>query len=495
MPNTCKWLDCPKNYTNDVYGLWIYKFGIEMIRTLFALLLNVLFAMLAVAETRPNILLMMADDMGYGDLSCYGSTQIQTPNIDALAAGGVKCTNAYVTSSVCAPSRAGLMTGRYPNRFGFEHNIVGASEYYNRETTGLPTDEITVADRLKKVGYQTACIGKWHLGVDLERFHPNSRGFDYYFGRYKGHGYFPKAEDKQIYRQRQPVTKIDVPYTTDWYTKEAIEFIDRVDDKKPWFIYLAHDTPHTPLQAKPEDVEKFKHIKNKKRRTVCAMQHCLDYNIGKLVSHLKSIGQFDNTLIVFLSDNGGITNGATHSINAPLNGQKSTFWDGGIRIPMIFSWPANLPKNVEYASPVISADFMPTFLAAAGHPLKLKQGKENKKTIDGVNLLPYLNREAEGKPHEELYWRISHRGAAIRSGNWKLVRVPHRRVMLYDLATDISEQNNLADQEPEITSELLHKLAVWEESFVDTPRWFSRNGWRAKNRKQYDQEYLLKQPQ
>jgi arylsulfatase B len=297
-------------------------------------------AVVAVAEERqmPNILIILADDMGYGDLSCYGSMQIQTPQIDMLAAAGVRCTNGYVSGVVCAPSRAGLMTGRYQNRFGFEHNIVGAADYYDAEQIGLPTDEVTMADRLRALGYATACIGKWHLG-NSEEFHPNSRGFDYYFGRLKGHGYFPRVSDQAIFRQREPVESVDVPYTTDWYTIEAISFIDRVPGSQPWFLYLAHDTPHTPLQAKVEDLARYAHISNKSRRTICAMQHCLDENVGRLTRHLKETDRFDNTLIAFFSDNGGVVRNCSHSINAPLRGKKALFLDGGMHVPFVFSWP------------------------------------------------------------------------------------------------------------------------------------------------------------
>ena len=446
----------------------------------------------AAAETpaKPNVLLILADDMGYGDISCYGSLQISTPNIDSLAEGGIRCTQAYVSMMVCAPSRAGIMTGRYQSRFGFEHNLVGARDYYVSDQIGLPLDEVTVADRLKAAGYHTACIGKWHLGGD-ENHHPNSRGFDYYFGRYKGHGYFPKVEDKKIYRQREPVESIDVPYTTDWYTKEAIEFIDRSSDENPWFVYLAHDTPHTPLQAKPEDIERFKHIASKPRRVYCAMQYCLDQNIGKLVDHLRKTGQLENTLIVFLSDNGGTTHA---SINAPLRGSKATFLEGGLRVPMIFHWPAGLPRGKTYEQPLISLDFLPTFAAAAGITLPAKP------KLDGVSLLPYLRGDhatldADARPHDELYFRMTLRGAAYRENDWKLIRLPHRPAELYDLSNDISELNNLAAEDPDRVRAMMHQLNVWEQEFKDTPRWFSGNSWIKKNRKKYDKEYQLTQPQ
>ena len=443
----------------------------------------------------PNIIIILADDMGFGDLSCYGSKQIPTPHIDALAKSGVRCTNGYVSGVVCAPSRAGLMTGRYQNRFGFEHNIVGAAEYYKSDHIGLPVDEITMADRLKALGYATACIGKWHLG-NREAMHPNSRGFDYYFGRFKGHGYFPKVSDKAIYRQRNPVTSIDVTYTTDWYTKEAIDFVTRTPRNQPFFLYLAHDTPHTPLQAKDEDLAKFQHIASKTRRTICAMQHCLDENVGRLVQHLKDIDRFENSLIVFFSDNGGVTKRTEQSINAPLRGQKAMFLDGGMHVPFVFCWPAGeLPAGTVYEQPFISLDLVPTFLTAAGSPWKLKSGRQNGKIYDGVDLLPYLRGERNGEyPHETLYWRITHRGAAIRDHDWKLVRTPHRPPMLFDLSADISEQNDLANKHPEQVAELMRKLAEWESSLKHTPRWFSNNRWMSSIFSAYESTYAIQQP-
>ena len=443
------------------------------------------------ATNRPNILVILADDMGYGDISCYGSRQIQTPNIDSLADDGIRCTQGYVSMMVCAPSRAGIMTGRYQSRFGFEQNLLTTRrEYYVRELVGLPLDEVTVADRLKAAGYHTACIGKWHLGGS-EAHHPNSRGFDYYFGRFKGHGYFPTVEKQQIYRQREPVKSIDVPYTTDWYTKETIDYLQRVPDGEPWFVYLAHDTPHTPLQAKPQDIEKFKHIRPKNRRTYCAMQHCLDENVGRLLKYLRDSGQRDNTLIVFLSDNGGTCNG---SINAPLRGRKATFLEGGLRVPMIFSWPAGLPTGKTYTQPVISLDFLPTFAEAAGAELPAKP------EIDGVSLLSHLREEespenGDARPHEKLFFRMTLRGAAYRDHDWKLVRLPHRPPELYDLSTDTSELNNLAADNQDRVRRMMYELNVWEQGFKDTPRWFNSNGWIKGNREAYDQQYQLTQPE
>ena len=448
------------------------------------------------AASPPNLILILADDMGYGDLSCYGSKQIATPNLDALAAEGIRCTAGYVSGVVCAPSRAGLMTGRYQNRFGFEHNIVGAAPYYNADHIGLPVEEVTLADRLKTRGYATACIGKWHLGSS-EAMHPNSRGFDYYFGRFKGHGYFPKVGARAIFRQRAPVERIDVPYTTDWYTKEAIDFISRTPVDQPFFLYLAHDTPHTPLQAKQEDLDKFSHIEDPNRRKVCAMQACLDENVGRLVSFLKTNRRYENTFVVFLSDNGGVVNGVRHSINAPLRGKKAMFVDGGMHVPFIFSWPAGGFKNKVFERPFISLDLVPTFLAAAGKPWELQDGKEGTRVYDGVNLLPFLRGERDDtdRPHETLYWRITHRGAAIRDHDWKLIRTPHLPPALYDLSVDPSEKDDLAARHPERVRELLRKLSQWEASFEHTPRWFSSNRWMKSIFDAYDASYPLVQPE
>lgn len=452
----------------------------------FALLLTPVFA------KKPNILVILADDMGYGDLSCFGSTQIPTPHIDALAAGGVRCTTGYVSGSVCAPSRAGLMTGRYQESFGFDHNL-SHHPTVQPEWLAVPKDEKMMPAYLKEAGYATAIIGKWHLGgKSIDWHHPLSRGFDYYFGRYGGHGHFPTVQSKSIFRGREPVTEIDVPYTTDWYTKEAIDFIDRAPANKPWFVYLAHDTPHTPLQAKEEDIARFSHIEDKKRRIYAAMQHCLDENVGKLVAHLKAKKQFDNTLIVFFSDNGGPTS-SNASLNAPLRGQKAMILDGGVRVPFIFSWPGGLPSGKTYHQPFISLDLLPTFLAAA----QLDRSKlENKKRpLHGKNLLPYLRGEkGDTPPHETLYWRILMRTAGIRHQHWKLIRFPDRPAQLYDLRTDISEKNDLANKHPEVVTDLLKKLFAWEKTHDRPPSFLGSIKWMEKHMSMYDADYQLEQP-
>jgi arylsulfatase B len=451
---------------------------------------------------KPNILLILVDDMGYGDLGCYGSREIPTPSIDALASAGVRCTQGYVSSSVCAPSRAGLMTGRYQNRFGFEHNPTYESPLPG-EQIGLPKDERTIADRLKAGGYHTACIGKWHLGETAAWQRPNARGFDYFFGMLGGyHHYFPTIRKHHLYRNTEPVTCIDEPYLTDWLTTEAIDFITRVPAGEPWFVYLAYNTPHTPLEAKEEDLQRFAHIPDQTRRTYCAMQHCLDENVGRLIRHLRNTGQWDNTFIVFLSDNGGACD-VNRAINAPLRGQKSTKLEGGLRVPFIFTWPATLPAGERYDQPLIALDLLPTFLAAAGLPppqaeqQRLRNPKEKKTTrhFDGVDLLPYLRgQRGQDRPHQTLYLRRALWGAAIRHGDWKLLRLPDRAPELYDLANDISERTNLARQHPEKVAELMAKLYDWEMSLERNPMWIDDFKWMQRTRSLYDREYELLQP-
>ncbi|WP_144059618.1 sulfatase-like hydrolase/transferase [Rhodopirellula sallentina] len=446
----------------------------------------------ASAVVKPNVLLILADDMGYADIGCHGSTQIPTPNIDALAQDGVLCTQAYVSGAVCSPSRAGILTGRYQQRFGWEHNFA-FNPHVIPEYKAVPKDERMIPQYLRPAGYATAIIGKWHLGLrDIKWQHPLGRGFDYYFGRYGGHGHFPKAEDRNILRGFDPVTEIEVPYTTDWYTKEAIDFIDRTPADTPWFLYLSHDTPHTPLQAKQDDIARFSHIKDEKRRVYAAMQHCLDENIGRLVKHLKDTDQYDQTLIVFFSDNGGAVT-ANASLNSPLWGMKGILYEGGIRVPMIFSWPDGLPSGVTYKQPLITLDLLPTLLSAAG--IERTRVEHTKRKLDGVNLLPYLRGEfGDRRPHQTMYWRIAQKGAAVRDGDLKLIRTPFKLPMLFDLGSDVSEQSDLASQQPDKVDELMRKLNDWELTLDATPVILESVKWQRDSRKKYEAPYETDQP-
>ncbi len=450
----------------------------------------------AAAEDPPNILLIIADDMGYGDLGCYGSSQIKTPNLDSLAAGGIRFTDSYVSASVCAPSRAGLLTGRYQERFGFEHNL-STPDHVKPEVIGIPLDETLISDRLKALGYRTGAIGKWHVGQHLPEHHPNARGFDFFFGMLGGsHTYWPTVDKNQLLRNNKKVTEIRTPYLTDWFSREAEDFIDR-NQSRPWFLYLSYNTPHSPMQAKEEDLEVFSHIKPKRRQTYCAMQHCMDQNIGKIVAKLKSTGQFENTLIVFISDNGGSVT-VSSAINAPLNGMKGSFLEGGLRVPMIIHWPAKFAAAQTYTRPVISLDLTPTFVGVAGGVIEEEMVGEGKlayqRKRDGVNLMPFLQKKAAGQPHQMLFWRMALRGSAIRKDDWKLIQTPHHRTMLFDLSKDISEQHNLAEKMPTKVAELTSDYADWSESLRANPMWISGNNWFKYNRKLYDQRYETEQP-
>lgn len=443
---------------------------------------------------QPNILMILADDMGYGDLGCYGSLQIETPVLDKLAAGGIRGTDGYVCANVCAPSRAGLLTGRHPQRFGFEHNLnKGFPTLPGR--LGVPVDQPTIATHLKKAGYRTSLIGKWHVGDSVPGMLPNAKGFDHFFGMHSGsHGYFPTPEKNHLFRNEKPIKKIEHPYLTDWFTHEAISRM--TPGEKPFFCFLSYNTPHTPMQAKAKDLARFAHLKGKRRQTYAAMQWCMDQNIGKILNHLREQKLLENTLIVFFSDNGGSVT-ASHACNAPLRGMKGSFLEGGIRVPFIFHWPAGLPSGTTFTHPFTSLDLLPTFIAAAGKELPPRITKKGKKKIvnhDGRNLLPFLRGDVKKAPHEALYWRMTMRGSAIREGDWKLLINVHTPPALYNLADDISEQKNLFHEMPGKVADLWLKLNRWQESLEDTPHWQEDPYWQGYNRKLYTHTYWLTQP-
>lgn len=458
------------------------------------------------ATSQPNLLLILADDMGYGDLSCYGSLQVRTPNLDRLAREGVRCTDGYVSSSVCAPSRAGLLTGRSGSRFGFEHNLSHPS-HVEPEFAGVPLDEPLIPERLGELGYRTGLVGKWHQGEALPEHHPTARGFDAFFGMLKGsHAYWPTVESHRLLFGSESPTSIRTPYLTDWFTLEAIDFIRgegamaTEDPERPWFLFLSYNTPHSPMQAKEEDLARYAHIHDETRRTYCAMQSCMDDNIGRILDVLEERGELENTLIVFLSDNGGSVE-VSHAINAPLRGTKGTFLEGGIRVPTIYHWPMTLDPGV-YRKPVSALDVMATFVSAAGGTppsvgeRQAREGRGPKKgpIYDSVDLIPYFLGTAEGSPHPALHWRMALRGSAIRVGDWKLVRPNSQLPQLYDLGEDIGETRNLIAEEPERATDLLDQLNAWEVQLERNPVFLSDPYWSGYNRRLYDKEYTLEQP-
>jgi arylsulfatase A-like enzyme len=439
-------------------------------------------------EKRPNIILIVGDDMGYADIGVHGCRDIPTPHIDALATAGVRCTSGYVSGPYCSPTRAGLLTGQYQTRFGHEFNPGGGQRRARRRQTqggpdaqqqaqlqganrqrriGLPLSETTIADRLKAAGYTTGLVGKWHLGGG-ERFHPQRRGFDEFFGFLGGaHPYFP-AEEGRILRGKERVDEQE--YLTDALGREAVAFIDR-HREQPFFLYLAFNAVHTPMHADEARLANFKHIGDKRRRTYAAMMSAMDDAIGAVADKLREAQIEENTLVFFISDNGGPTMPGTSgnaSNNAPLRGSKRTTLEGGIRVPYVVKWPAQLPAGKVYERPVIQIDIVPTALAAAGVE------NEEDESIEGVNLLPHLRGGDDGAPHDALYWRFG-RQMAIRQGDWKLVRydatVDGMRgqftdAKLYNLAVDIGEANDLMDDEPEKAATLQAAWDEWEKSNV-----------------------------
>lgn len=406
----------------------------------------------------PNVVVIVGDDCGYADFSFQGCKEWQTPNIDRIAKEGVRCTDGHVTGFVCSPTRAGLLTGRYQQRFGHEFNP--PPEY--SETNGLPTDEATFADLLKQGGYRTAAFGKWHLGY-APKFHPQSRGFDDYYGFLQGsRTYWPVKGNQlnEMLRGREPVEE-KFEYMTDELGRATAEYINQHKDS-PFFLYVCFNAVHSPMQAKEEDLAKFGHIQNETRRTLAAMTLAFDRAVGEVLGALDENNLTQDTLVAFISDNGG-PEGVNASDNGPLRGVKGNPFEGGMRVPFALRWPAKLPKGETYDKPVIALDLLPTALAAAGLTA------DPPKPLDGVNLLPYLTGEKSGRPHDTLYWRAGD-SKALRDGDLKLVYFQGEGPMLFDLANDLGEEKDLASSRPDDVKRLGDKLAAWEAE-VEQPRW------------------------
>jgi arylsulfatase A-like enzyme len=416
---------------------------------------------------KPNIVLIVADDLGYGDIGCHGGRQIPTPHIDSLAAHGVRCTSGYVTCPVCSPTRAGLLTGRYQQRFGHEFNPGPPAAA--PANFGLPLSEKTLADRLKALGYATGMVGKWHLGFKPE-YHPLSRGFDEFFGFLGGaHSYVNARADgtNPILRGRETIDEKE--YLTDAFTREATAFINRRKDA-PFFLYLTFNAVHAPMQAPEKYLARFGGIRNERRRTYAAMLSAMDDGIGQVLDTLRREGLEENTLVFFISDNGGPPQ-ANASRNTPLSGAKGTVMEGGIRVPFLVQWPTKLPQGKVFDAPVVSLDILPTAIAAAGG--QIDAGAK----LDGVNLLPYLTGENQSPPHDALYWRFGE-ARAIRSGNWKLVRPVSTSPQLFDLAADVGETKNLAAEKPDVLRDLESRLGKWDAELAK-PLWRGQGGAKA----------------
>jgi arylsulfatase A-like enzyme len=371
----------------------------------------------------------------------------------------VRCTNGYVTHPFCSPTRAGLLTGRYQQRFGHENNPAWLPD---NTVAGLPTTEVTLPQVLKSAGYVTGCVGKWHLGAHPQ-FHPNRRGFDVYFGLLGGgHRYLPDAPGGVEYsipldRNGRPEPLRE--HLTGVLGKEAAAFITR-HKSQPWFLYLAFNAPHTPLQVTDEQLQRVAHIEDETRRKYAGLVIGLDDAVGVVLDALRSSGRAENTLVWFFSDNGGPIS-VTHSSNAPLRGAKGQVYEGGIRVPFLISWPARLRAGTDFAPPVSALDVFATSAAVA------RVTVPNQHQLDGVNLVPYLAGERTGSPHDRLYWRAGG-GAkfAIREGDWKLVGEDPAQLQLFNLASDVGEATDLAAQHPEAVARLRRAYEDWNQHNV-----------------------------
>ena len=429
----------------------------------------------------PNILVIYVDGLGYCDSGLYGCTKIPTPNIKRLGEEGVLFTQGYVSSPVCSPSRAGLLTGRYQQRFG--HEFLPSSTPDSQ--AGMPLTETTLADALKNAGYVTGMVGKWHLGVQ-ERFHPNNRGFETFYGiltattdyidptREDAKYWVPVYEGYQIPdpykdspwqgRGDRPVMRGKVAveendYLTEAFSREAVNFINK-NSSRPFFLYLPYLAPHGPLQVTEKYYDRFPHIKDEASRIQAAMVSALDDGIGQVIDALERNDVEENTLIFFVSDNGG---GVAHyTSNDPLRLGKQTMFEGGIRVPFVMKWPRKIPRGVVFEPPVSALDIFPTaYVAAGGVP------RENMQ-LDGVDLLPYLEGSKKLPPHENLFWRAGSIWA-VREDTWKLIYAADR-YWLFDLKADVVEQNNMADLRPDVVKRLQESYDEWNRGNI-APLW------------------------
>jgi arylsulfatase A-like enzyme len=465
-------------------------------------------------EKLPNILVIVVDDLGKFELSAYGSQTMKTPHIDRLAKEGVLFTDCYVSSPVCAPSRAGIMSGRYPTRYGFETQpmefypnnlatyamgryLINTGDFvmdtkprfppeWQIQKQGLPPTELTLAEVLKMRNYNTACIGKWHLGFAKELI-PNNRGFDYQYGFYGAFSLYSKkrnspnmvnyiqdsfASKHQWKVGRKETSAIlrndkvikEERYLTFAIKDEAIEYMARHrDDEDPFFLYLAFNAPHVPFQAPRVYYEMHRHEPEEDKRVYHAMINALDDAIGSIMEKIDAMGLAENTLIFFISDNGGASyTGATD--NGPYKGGKLTMFEGGVNVPFIMKWKGHIPAGEVYKNPVSSMDIFMTCSKIAQCPLP-----EDRK-FDGVNLIPYVKGEKEGWPHEAFYWKADHI-QAMRTKDWKfLMSTRDHWIELYNIKEDKYEQFDLYEIKSDTLKELLIEYDKWKEQ-LHPPLW------------------------
>tara|TARA_B100001996_G_scaffold105279_1_gene79178 strand:- start:216 stop:1559 length:1344 start_codon:yes stop_codon:yes gene_type:complete len=417
----------------------------------------------------PNIIVIISDDQGYADVGFHGSKEIITPNIDRIANNGVVFSEGYVSYAVCSPSRAGLITGRYQNRFGYTRNILLAPK---DSLMGLPLTEQTLPDVLNNVDYKTKAIGKWHLGAH-ESLVPERRGFDEFFGFIiGGHRYFPEdltlndltearsQMDGYITRIYDNGKRIDTKkYLTEELSDNAVKFIEENSDN-PFFLYLSYNAPHTPLQATEKDLERNMHIEIEKRRIYAAMVSSMDDGIGLILDKLEEKKISDNTIVIFFSDNGGVE-WYNFSDNGVLRGIKGDFFEGGIRVPFVMQWPKKIKAGITYDKPIISLDVFATVASAASAE------KHINNEIDGVDLLPYLTGNNSGLPHKYLYWQNRDKDIdVVRDERYKYLRIKNDEY-IFDLKNDIGEETNIINSSKPIYDRLKSQFKEWEKNMID----------------------------
>ncbi|PZN93592.1 MAG: sulfatase [Alphaproteobacteria bacterium] len=480
----------------------------------------------AAGQRPPNIILIMADDLGWNDISLTGTGAggVATPNIDAIGHDGVVFGNAYAGNATCAPSRAALMTGRYPTRFGYEftptdtrlpawfptslfrpdamfarniaefpssweHKAIFDEEAASRAAQpgakGVPASEITIAEQLQSRGYHTLHLGKWHLG-EARGMRPEDQGFDESLGFIIGGQKFLPDDDPNVVNSKQDFDPIDkflwanLPfsvqyngaprfapdrYMTDYLTDQAVTTI-KANRNRPFFLYLAYNAPHTPLQALKADYDALPQIKDHRLRVYAAMIRSVDRGVGRVMAELKAQGLDDNTLVIFTSDNGGAHYIGLPDVNRPFRGWKATFYEGGTHVPFMMRWPGRIAPGSSYAEMISHFDIYATASAAAGAPLP------RDRPVDGVDVLPFLEGKAGGVPHQTLFWR-SGRYRVVRDGSWKLQSLDlPRQDVLYDLANDPTEQTDVAASRPDIVAALQAKLKA-HDAGQQPPAWQS----------------------
>lgn len=440
----------------------------NVFRPMAALFVCFAWAAICAADERPNILIFYLDDMGWAQPGCYGGKLAPTPNLDALAAGGARCTNGYVSACVCGPSRVGLMTGRYQARTGHDSNgSRGAAG--NRSGRELLLSETTLGQRFKSAGYRTGIVGKWHLG-DGPSYLPASRGFDYSVGSLDNLG---EGKGPAFYREHELLEELEgEPITSPFYAKEACGFIEREKDH-PWALTVAFNAVHTPHVASEKWLEKFSKLPAREQKYAALLAEA-DEAIGTVMTKLKELKQDQNTLVFCIADNGGA---APQAEMGGLRGRKWFVWEGGIRVPWIASWPGHIPAGGVIEEPVIQLDVLPTALAAAG------VATQPDWQLDGVNLLPLLEGKDQTLERGPLFFRFGVQ-YAVRQGDWKLVKASlDMEPMLVNLATDPGEQHDLSAEQPQKKQELQALYDAWDRT-MQPPRWVDQRWNGEENRKQ-----------